>query len=1142
MFDKIIKRDGRSVKFEVEKIAGAIQKAGHATGEFGVDISKKLTLRVLDLAIDIVGDRTPTVEEIQDIVEEVLLNSPYKKTSKAYIIYREQHAKIREITTKASLDLVDQYLRKSDWRVNENSNMGFSLQGLNNYVSSEITKTYWLNSIYPAEIRTSYLGGDFHIHDLGSLSVYCVGWDLQDLLTVGFQGAVGKVESKPAQHFRSALGQIVNFFYTLQGEAAGAQAFSNFDTLLAPFIRHDKLDYTRVKQCLQEFLFNVNVPTRVGFQSVAYDVPVIVKKNGKIHTIEIGKLIEEEFGKNRGKVIPNIDGYGKRSKDSFAVIPSGEQEVLGFDKGGKIKWLKVKSLIKHKVPEKKFMRIRTGNGVVKISRAHSLFRFNEKIEPVTPCHMKTARPNQKLNKENHILAIKKIEKNILGNKKFLDLFEIIKELPESIRRNIFVVAKNASDVFGKIKKLYRVKEFAYATGRKDRGTFYDHVENNSLPFDVYFTYADNILENVEFYIKPYEKRLYNRYLAGEKLKSFIELTAWYISEGKCSHSNIEISQRAENMQDILELLEILNLHHSIYYTYGYSSKRKEKTQTKIANIRISGLYSYILPYLAGATSKEKRIPFYVFEIEQEIRNRFLETLFKGDGSWGNGRCNYSSMSDKLLSGVSLLCVSNGWKVRAFPKSKGRAGTLLIYKNPKRESEIVFGDMEGIPTYEIEEYEYSWDWEYDISVAAETENFVGGNLILFHNTPFTNLTMDLTVPSTYKNEPVIIGGKPTKETYEDFQNEMDLLNRAFLEIMLEGDAKGRVFTFPIPTYNITKDFNWENPNIDFLWEVTAKYGLPYFSNFINSDMSPDDVRSMCCRLRLDKRELIKRGGGLFGANPQTGSIGVVTINMPRIGYLSQSKEEFRKRLVDIMELAKESLEIKRKILEKLTSENLYPYARFYLRNVKKRTGRYWSNHFSTIGLIGMNEACLNLLGKDIGSREGLEFAKEIMLFMREKLVEFQQATGQNYNLEATPAEGTSYRLARNDKEKYPDILCANEEAYGNDAEPFYTNSTQLPVDYTDDIFEALELQDELQTMYTGGTVVHLFVGEQIENPQSVKKLVRKICENFRMPYFTITPTFSVCSEHGYISGEHQLCPKCELLPQVYPKTSAGYGKS
>ena len=668
MFEKIVKRDGRIVDFNSEKITQAILKAGRATGEFDIEVAKKLTLRVLNLAHQVIKDRIPTVEEIQDIVEEVLISSPYKKTAKAYIIYRDQHAKIREIKNKAGVDLVTQYLERLDWQVNENSNMSFSLQGLNNYISSEISKIYWLNKIYPPKIKEAHLNGDFHIHDLNLLSVYCVGWDLYDLLLTGFRGAVGKVESKPAKHFRSALGQVVNFFYTLQGEAAGAQAFSNFDTLLAPFIRYDGLTYKEVKQALQEFVFNINVPTRVGFQ----------------------------------------------------------------------------------------------------------------------------------------------------------------------------------------------------------------------------------------------------------------------------------------------------------------------------------------------------------------------------------------------------------------------------------------------------------------------------------TPFTNITLDLKPPDYYKDQGVIIGGKVQKETYKEFQKEIDMFNKAFFEVMLEGDAKGRVFTFPIPTYNITKDFDWDNENLNLLWEITAKYGIPYFANFVNSDMKPEDARSMCCRLRIDNRKLERRGGGLFGASPLTGSIGVVTINMPRIGYLSKTESEFFERLDYLMELAKESLEIKRKVLENLTEKDLYPYAKFYLRDIKKRFGQYWKNHFSTIGLVGMNEACLNFLKKDLGSKESIEFTLKVLDFMRQKLLEFQKETNNNYNLEATPAESTSYRLAKLDKEKYPDIICANESEFKRGAEPFYTNSTQLPVNYTDDVFEVLELQDEIQSKYTGGTVLHIFVGERITDNQVVKKLVKKICENYSLPYFTITPTFSICPQHGYISGEHQFCPKCESQCEVYSR--------
>jgi ribonucleoside-triphosphate reductase (formate) len=673
MRGKIKKRDGRLVKFDAKKITNAINKAGMASGEFDMDVARKLTIKVLSFSEELFDDKIMTVEEIQDIVEEVLLGSPYRLTAKAYIIYRDQHARLREITNKMEVDLVDQYLKKIDWKINENSNMDYSLQGLNNYISSEVSKVYWLNEIYSPKIRKAHVEGDFHIHDLSLLSVYCVGWDLFDLLHEGFRGVSGKVESKPAKHLRSALGQVVNFFYTLQGEAAGAQAFSNFDTLLAPFIRYDRLQFNEIQQALQEFIFNINVPTRVGFQ----------------------------------------------------------------------------------------------------------------------------------------------------------------------------------------------------------------------------------------------------------------------------------------------------------------------------------------------------------------------------------------------------------------------------------------------------------------------------------TPFTNVTLDVTVPKYYADQNVIIGGKPQKEKYEDFQEEMNLFNKAFLQVMSEGDAKGRVFTFPIPTYNITKDFNWNDHNLDGLWEMTAKYGVPYFSNFINSDMKPEDARSMCCRLRIDNRELEMRGGGLFGSNPLTGSIGVITINMPRIGYLSKDEDEFLQRLDGLMITARESLETKRKVLENFTDSNLYPYTKYYLRNVKERFKEYWKNHFSTIGLVGMNEACLNLLGKNIASPEGQDFTKKVLDHMRDKLVSFQQESGNNYNLESTPAEGTSYRLAKIDKSKYPEIICANEEDFThNKAEPFYTNSTQLPVNFTDDVFEALDLQDDIQTRYTGGTVFHTYAGERIENHDSVRALVRTICNNYHLPYLTFTPTFSVCPSHGYLSGEKETCPTCMEACEVYSRV-VGY---
>ncbi len=669
MYTKIRKRDGKLVAFDVEKIAVAIGKAGKATGEFGDDIAHDLAAKVLKLAPEKIRRKIPTVEEIQDVVEEVLLSSKYRTTAKAYIIYRQKHAEMRDMVESQKVSLMDQYLQNIDWQVKENSNMAYSLQGLNNYISSEISKSYWLHKIYTPEISRANAEGDMHIHDLDKLSTYCVGWDLQDLLTEGFRGAAGKIECRPPAHLRSALGQLVNYFYTLQGESAGAQAISNFDTLMAPFIRHDKLDRRELKKNLQSFMYNMNVPTRVGFQ----------------------------------------------------------------------------------------------------------------------------------------------------------------------------------------------------------------------------------------------------------------------------------------------------------------------------------------------------------------------------------------------------------------------------------------------------------------------------------TPFTNVTLDLVCPATLADQPVIIGGKPQKETYKDYQKEMDLFNEVFAEVVSEGDAKGRVFTFPIPTYNITKDFDWGNKRLDPVWKMTAKYGIPYFSNFVNSDMKPEDARSMCCRLRLDNRELRKRGGGLFGANPLTGSIGVVTVNLPRLGYRSRDRREFFHNLGYIMDLAKESLEMKRKVLEKMTDAGLYPYSKFYLRNIKKRDGQYWSNHFSTIGLLGMNEASLNLLGRDITTAEGQKFAKDVLDFMRERLFTYQQETGNNYNLEATPAEGTSFRLAKIDKELYPEIMVANEDAWvERKVPPYYTNSSQLPVDYTEDMFEVMDLQDDLQTKYTGGTVVHLFVGEEISDINAVKELVRQVCNNYKMPYFTLSPTFSVCPNHGYMPGRVDVCDKCGEAPEIYSR--------
>lgn len=670
-FEKIQKRDGRIVDFDQSQIENAVHKALTATGQGDGPIARKVANRTVSLLNKrFRKGEVPKVEQIQDIVEEVLILENLVETAKAYILYREQRRRIREAQSAMdeTVEMVDKYIQELDWQIKENANMAYSLQGLHHYVTSAVSKKYWLDKIYTKEVREAVNSGDFHIHDLDFVGPYCCGWDLYDLILRGFGGVPGKVESKPAKHLRTALGQLVNFFYTLQGEAAGAQAVSNFDTLLAPFIRYDNLNYLQVKQAIQEFVFNCAIPTRVGFQ----------------------------------------------------------------------------------------------------------------------------------------------------------------------------------------------------------------------------------------------------------------------------------------------------------------------------------------------------------------------------------------------------------------------------------------------------------------------------------TPFLNVTIDLKPPKALAQQPVIIGGQAQKENYADFQDEMNIFNRAFCEVMSEGDASGRVFTFPIPTYNITKDFDWDNPALAGVWEMTAKYGVPYFANFINSDMSPDDARSMCCRLRLDNRELYKRGGGLFGAYPLTGSLGVVTLNLPRIGYLSKTKKDFFSRLERMMELAKISLEIKRKTIDNFMEKGLYPYSRHYLEGIRKMRSSYWSNHFSTIGLVGMNEALLNFIDKDITTDEGQKLAGEILDFMRKQLVKYQEETGNLYNLEATPAEGASYRLAKKDLEKYPDIITAGTRDH------YYTNSTQLPVGFTSDLFEALDLQNDLQIKYTGGTVLHAFLGERIQNHETIKTLLKKVFTKYSLPYLTFSPTFSICPNHGYLSGEHYTCPKCliEQPCEVYSRV-VGY---
>lgn len=996
------KRDDRIAAFAEEKITKAVLAAIKASDEIENEArALKHAQRITEAVVKSLNQKfhersIPAVEEVQDIVEEELIKARLIKTAKAYILYRDQHARLREMqsTLIDSDDLIEGYLKQVDWRVKENSNMAYSLQGLNNHVASAVSSHYWLNKIYPAEVREAHLNADLHLHDLQILAAYCCGWDLKDLLLRGFGGAIGKVESKPAKHFRVALGQIVNFFYTLQGETAGAQAFSSFDILLAPFIRYDKMTYQEVKQCLQEFLFNMNVPTRVGFQCLSEDTEILTPGGWASHEdLKSGDIIRTFNIKTKKIENQKVEGiFRKEYHGKMFNLKNRIQDQLISPS--------------HRVVRKVFQ-----------SDNYILEPIEETIKLKSPFIIPIA--GQNTNKD---VAIN----------------------DEQIKLMAWIIAEGTVERPGKYRCCYRV-------------SIYQSKERNP-----------------------------------------------------------------ENYKEIIKLLK----HFKLYFDEHESSS----LGCPVKQIRLNAESSRQIHQWFGTKDSVAFIPPALLNFSERQAKLFLQTYLKADGF---ENCKIATTDLEILDGLQAMAVNAGYGF-----------TVLIRKPTIGKKDIfVLRLIAHQETYiqEVKEVDYK-----GIIWCPHTKNETviarrKGKVFITGNTPFTNITMDL-LPSKYvAQEGVIIGGAPQKETYGEFQPEIDTLNRAFAEVMLEGDAKGRVFTFPIPTYNITKDFNWSNPVLDPVWEMTAKYGVPYFSNFINSDMSPDDARSMCCRLRLDNRELRKKGGGLFGANPLTGSIGVVTINLARLGYLAKTKEIFFQRLARLMEIAKTSLEIKREAIERFTEQGLYPYSKFYLSIVKERFGQYWKNHFNTIGINGMNEAALNFLGVDkhLATTEGHEFAKETLDFMRERLGKYQEETNNLYNLEATPAEGTSYRFARKDKEMYPDIICANEAAYrAQKADPYYTNSSHLPVNHTDDIFEALKFQDDLQTRYTGGTVLHGFLGERVSSGEATKHLVKKIAENFHLPYYTLTPTFSVCPQHGYLAGEHFFCPKCdEVIGYVEKKVNS-----
>lgn len=1123
--EQVVKRSGEIVPFDRKRIENAIYAAARAVGNGeGRHWAEMLSWAV----VGILEERSKEdghiyhVEEIQDVVEEVLLKSGNPQVAKAYILYRSKRAEVRQ-TERLLLDaekLVDDYLQRADWRVNENSNMNYSLQGLNFYLASSIAARYWLERIYPPEVQRAHVEGDLHLHDLGMLCVYCCGWDLQDLLLRGFGGVPAKIESRPPRHLRTALGQLVNFFYTLQGESAGAVAVSNFDTLMAPFVRYDGLIYPQIKQALQEFVFNINVPTRVGFQSLVWDELVVVKKAGRVEVVEIGALVDAQFERNAHRVLC-------QGNDSYAVENADDVQALAFDGKGQVRWVPVKAFVRHRVPEQSaFVRVRTSRGTATVSQAHALFAFEElngqfNPRPMAAGAVEVAHCRAAITPHNHFLAVRQAPNE--GGKEALDLVELIDAVSQVAART----RVRLPDPAGAVERLrQRVRQvfggytpFYLEYGIKDKGCWKQWMQG-SLPYAVWRALGENE-PDAEFALRNSEV-WYGRTLRGESLLEFVRLLAWYIAEGHNDITNgLYVSQaRSGDQEEMARVMQALGALGRIEEGRGWSAQGNP-TQA-VLRMAGKGLLTTLIGHISGTYSTNKRIPWFVYDLAPALQAEFIATLMRGDGAEYDDHYDYHTTSKKLSLGLCLLLAMNGFKFSVYPVSYERENwsdqhIVRVYKDGGERYAV--GDVLARVCLDRQTVRYDREFEYDLSVDTELENFAGGSgLLCFHNTPFTNVTMDLTPPPSLGEMPVIIGGELQEATYGEFQHEMNLINRAFAEVMLEGDARGRVFTFPIPTYNITRDFDWDSPDLEPVWAMTARYGIPYFANFINSDMNPEDARSMCCRLRLDARELRKRIGGLFAAAPLTGSVGVVTINMPRLAYLARDEADFQHRLERLMEVGRTSLEIKRKMLEMHTEQGLYPYSRYYLQAMKQRFGSYWSNHFSTIGLIGMNEAALNLLGVGIDHPRGKVFAVRTLRFMRDVLARFQDETGHLYNLEATPAEGASFRLARADRQRFPDIVTA-----GTQTAPYYTNSTHLPVNYSDDLFAVLEHQDDLQTLYTGGTVQHIFLGERIDDWRQTRRLVRVIAENFHLPYFTLTPTFSICPVHGYIAGEHHYCP-------------------
>ncbi len=1076
---KIRKRDGRIVDFDPEKIVNAIFKAAQAVGGRDRVLAEKLAMEVVKIVNERFKGKIPTVEDVQDIVEKVLVENGHYKTAKAYILYREEHRKLREIKSLL-LDvgnIVDTYISQSDWRVRENANAGYSLSGLLWHATGTVMAYYALNYIYPREVAKAHVDGDFHLHDLCmSLAGYSF---YRNETVVVRQKSTNKV-------FALSLEQLFDMVNSKVIRENGFEIKYTDDFEILDENGWVKLIRVLRHKAKSPYLLSFN--TEHGFN-------VVVTADHPFITLE--DLKEEVF-------CPQCKSKDVVKNRSYHKCKEGLKDYYKCKSCG----YTFSKVVKN---------IDLNRRVVKFAA-----EINERNYAITP--------KFKIN-------IKKMENGLTSKDGWFIGFYIADGYLHDYR--ICFEIKQGKE-FEKLLNYLKEREIKFSC-RERQGKKVVEINVNNLP------------ENVKKVILSIRSGAENKNLPDDFLMFKDEVIGGIVSgvidgDGCVRNddtwvSRVLIRACAKTLLEQIQiwcLLNNINASLSSIESYG---KREHEGRIIKSKKQLYCLTVYI-PESKKHLFKECLKIDEKFKFSKEHGKTKLGVIRKIDVIVNDSSFVYDITTETHTFVCNGVLVHNcaGWSLRKLLLEGFNGVPGKVESKPSKHLRSALGQMvnfigtlqnewagaqafSSFDTY-LAPFVYYDRLNYKEVKQAIQEFVFGVNASSRWGgqTPFSNITLDWMVPEDLKDQNVIVGGELKSETYEDFQDEMDMINRAFIEVMTEGDAKGRVFTFPIPTYNITKDFDWNSENTSMLFDMTAKYGLPYFQNFINSDLKPSDVRAMCCRLQLNLAELRKKTGGLFGFGESTGSIGVVTINMPRIGYLSKDDDEFFERLERLMYLAKVALEVKRKLVERNMKSGLLPYTKRYLGTL--------DFHFSTIGLVGMNEACLNFLGVDIGDKEGHRFALKVLDFMLDIIKEYQVETGHLYNLEATPAEGTSYRLARIDKKKYPKIITAGEKV------PYYTNSTQLPVDYTDDLFWALKHQEPLQCKYTGGTVFHIFLGEALDDGEEVKLLIRRIAERFRIPYYTITPTFSICPNHGYLKGKYSKCPSCGARTEIYSRV-VGY---